>query len=86
MPTCAGCNHRFDRWADLEKHVVENHCQLQQDGRSILQLVQDGDLNIVDCTASSLTPELRKDLRYHICLIVPTCSGFSACRQEGLVM
>ena len=73
MPTCAGCNHRFDRWADLEKHVVENHCQFQQDAantadpavRSILQLVQDGDLNIVDCAASNLTPELRQELMQH---------------------
>ena len=42
MPTCAGCNHRFDRWADLEKHVVENHCQFQQDAANTADPARSG--------------------------------------------
>ena len=27
MPQCSGCGHAFERWADLQKHIEENHCQ-----------------------------------------------------------
>ncbi|CAE7357226.1 unnamed protein product [Symbiodinium sp. CCMP2592] len=27
MPRCRGCGHPFARWADLQKHIEENHCQ-----------------------------------------------------------
>ena len=27
MPKCSGCGHAFERWADLQKHIEENHCQ-----------------------------------------------------------
>ena len=77
MPTCAGCNHRFDRWADLEKHIVENHCQKMQDTkassaptttRSVMQLIQDGDLTVSELRASDVTPQLREELLRHCAL------------------
>ncbi|CAE7678807.1 unnamed protein product [Symbiodinium sp. CCMP2592] len=27
MPTCSRCGHRFERWADLNKHIKGNFCQ-----------------------------------------------------------
>ena len=77
MPTCAGCNHRFSRWADLEKHIVENHCQAvpaQADStvsaatRTVMQLVQDGDFDVIDLQAGALTAPLREELRQHCAL------------------
>ena len=27
LPQCSGCGQAFERWADLQKHIQEHHCQ-----------------------------------------------------------
>ncbi|CAE7235568.1 pol [Symbiodinium sp. CCMP2592] len=73
MPRCRGCGHPFARWADLQKHIEENHCQgkIQEEApapeerSSVLQQARDGTLHIQSLTLSMLTDELRLELLSH---------------------
>eukprot|EP00439_Symbiodinium_sp_Y106_P006662 s8011_g1.t1 len=73
MPKCSGCGHSFARWADLQKHIEENHCQKQhqmtftnaEEKPSILQIAEAGDLPLRDLHLSTITDELRQELLSH---------------------
>ncbi|CAE7560197.1 pol [Symbiodinium sp. CCMP2592] len=73
MPRCRGCGHPFARWADLQKHIEENHCQgkIQEEApapeerSSVLQQARAGALHVQSLTLSMLTEELRLELLSH---------------------
>ncbi|CAE7196500.1 pol [Symbiodinium sp. CCMP2592] len=73
MPRCRGCGHPFARWADLQKHIEENHCQgkIQEEApapeerSSVMQQARAGTLHVQSLTLSMLTDELRLELLSH---------------------
>ena len=76
MPKCRGCGHPFDRWADLQKHIEENHCQggnaktastssPSEEKPSIQQMVRAGALQVHDFESSMMTEDLRQELISH---------------------
>ena len=51
MPKCSGCGHAFERWADLQKHIEENHCQgripiASEQVKSVMTRTKDGELDL----------------------------------------
>ena len=75
MPKCSGCGHSFARWADLQKHTEENHCQKQhqmastdaEEKPSILQIAEAGDLPLRDLHLSTITDDRQELLSHCAC-------------------
>ena len=70
MPKCSGCGHAFERWADLQKHIEENHCQGKPPSevsqvKSIFVVAQEGDMDIQALQRDGLTEALRQELQQH---------------------
>ena len=77
LPQCSGCKQAFERWADLQKHIQEHHCQRPISLRpaeltsapqlSYLQQVQKG--MIVQSLATLETDQnIREELKNHCAL------------------
>ena len=73
MPQCSGCGHKFERWDELRKHIVENHCQ----GRiaddvartpSFASLVQTCVVDLTEVSGTGITAEMRQELMQHCSL------------------
>ena len=70
MPQCSGCGHAFERWADLPKHIKENHCQGKAPSeaaqvKSIFVMAQEGEIDIQALQHDGLTEALRQELHQH---------------------
>ena len=70
MPKCSGCGHAFERWADLQKHIEENHCQGRRSEeapaiRSTQDMVKSEEIHIADICRDGLTDGLRQKLQQH---------------------
>ena len=73
MPKCSGCGHAFDRWADLQKHIEENHCQGRIPSaadkiKSVLERMQEGEIDLVQVQNGGLSEELQSELLKHCSL------------------
>ena len=65
MPKCSGCGHAFERWADLQKHIEENHCQGKVPSdvdqvKSVFVMAQEGDIDIQAFQQAGLTEAMRQ--------------------------
>ena len=70
MPKCSGCGHAFERWADLQKHIEENHCQGRIPSeagktRSVLERVQEGEIDLAQVQTGGIAEELQSELLQH---------------------
>ena len=63
MPKCSGCGHAFERWADLQKHIEENHCQGKVP--SDVDQVKSIDIDIQAFQHAGLTEAMRQELQQH---------------------
>ena len=70
MPKFSGCGHAFERWADLQKHIEENHCQGRipvesEQVKSVLTRTKDGELDLAQIQSGDMPEALQRELLQH---------------------